>query len=694
MAVLNTACGTPYQRARYGPRVAGVLGLLLLFLVWRTERSVWHRLGGLPSWEDGDRFEQQLHHHLTPAKDRCADLFAEGNSPRLTRMKKFDLSRCGFGALPPHFPWDQMHELTELDASENQLSLLPDGIEGLPRLRILLLGMNRFTAVPQVVRTLPTLEVLGMQGNDLASLGEGELPPRLTQLLLSDNNLRAIPASVSRLHSLRRLGLSGNELEVVPVHLSYIDSLEALGLAGNRLREHGGLPAELFELPRLSWVTVASNRWPLRTSGDMNNGMALNTRAAAALAAGRAILPKMEASLTIDARNTQVLLLQQLRPAAAATQVGRVFANSAVPYKLYNATVAGEPVILKVFKASAPTGLSKEEALIHELVGPHENLEGCSGVVMHLNVSADKFAELHIDLPTTNYKGGVQYYSTTHSGDSQDPSATDKAMQSTGLLMHFPAGRSRVVGRDPVEEEEERRQQSKRLHRHKDSVRDIEDWMADGVNGLRPLADHPTILKPLRSQYPHRRRFSLGFIMRVLQGVCAALEHLHKHQISHGALAAHRVLVDGEQLTLREHGHEHDHIIEMSPTGPVLLTDLSAAFSYASATTGSPGEAPEAKSRGVGDFERLEVRSFGLLIAELQARYDARRAIDDQGLFDSATKKLLDELSQTATSPAVALRPTFAELRVSLERIKEKALPEGDWYQHSHETHGSPWIAG
>ena len=74
--------------------------------------------------------------------------------------------------------------------------------------------------------------------------------------------------------------------------------------------------------------------------------------------------------------------------AAAATQVGRVFANSAVPYKLYNATVAGEPVILKVFKASAPTGLSKEEALIHELVGPHENLEGCSGVVMHLNVSA------------------------------------------------------------------------------------------------------------------------------------------------------------------------------------------------------------------------------------------------------------------------------------------------------------------
>ena len=88
------------------------------------------------------------------------------------------------------------------------------------------------------------------------------------------------------------------------------------------------------------------------------------------------------------------------------------------------------------------------------------------------------------------------------------------------------------------------------------------------------------------------------------------------------------------------------------------------------------------------------MRSFGLLIAELQARYDARRAIDDQGLFDTATKKSLDELSSTATSPTVALRPTFAELRESLKRIKEKALPEGDWYQHSHETHASPWIAG
>lgn len=691
MAILNTACGTPYQRARYGPKVAGLLGLLLMLVVWRTELSVWHRLGGLPSWEDGDGFE---HHHLRTGEDRCRDLFAEGSSPKLPWMKKFDLSRCGFRALPPHFPWDQMRELTELDASENQLSFLPDGIEGLPRLRVLLLGMNRFAAVPQVVRTLPALEVLGMQGNDLASLGEDELPPRLTQLLLSDNHLRAIPASVSRLHSLRRLGLSGNQLEVVPVHLSYIDSLEALGLAGNRLREHGGLPAELFKLPRLSWITVASNRWVLRTGGDENKEIAQNTRTAAALAAGRAIVPKMEASLTIDARNTQVLLLQQLRPAAAAAQVGRIFANSAVPYRLYNATVAGEPVILKVFKASAPTRLSKEEALIHELVGPHKNLEGCSGVVMHLNVSADAFVELHADLPTTNFKGGVQYYSTTHSGDSQDPSTTDKAMQSTGLLMRLPTGRSRVVGRDAIEEEEERRHQSKRLHWNKDDGRDVDDWMADGVNGLRPLADHPTILKPLRSQYPHRRRFSLGFIMRVLQGVCAGLEHLHKHQISHGALAAHRVLVDGEQLTLREHGHEHDHIIEMSPTGPVILTDLSAAFSYASATTGSPDKVTEAESGGAGDFERLEVRSFGLMIAELNARYDARRAIDDQGLFDTASKKSLDELSQMATSPAVALRPTFAELRVSLERIKEKALPEGDWYQHSHETQGSPWIAG
>ena len=95
-----------------------------------------------------------------------------------------------------------------------------------------------------------------------------------------------------------------------------------------------------------------------------------------------------------------------------------------------------------------------------------------------------------------------------------------------------------------------------------------------------------------------------------------------------------------------------------------------------------------------GDFERLEVRSFGLLIEELQARYDARRAMDDQGNEDTATKAALHGLAETATSPVVALRPTFAELRMSLEKISENAKPEGDWYQHSHETQGSPWIAG
>jgi hypothetical protein len=706
MAVLNTACGTPYERARYGPRFAAIGGGLLLFVVWRTELSIWHGLGGLPSWWDGDALEQLQHHHLTFDEGRCTDLFASGNSPRLPRLQKLDLSRCGFSALPTHFPWEQLRDLSELDASDNQLSLLPDGLEGLPKLRILLLGTNRFEAVPPVVRTLPALEVLGMQGNALASLGEGELPAKLTQLLLSDNSLRAIPDSISRLHSLRRLELSGNDLEQMPAHLSNLASLEALGLAGNRLRARGGLPAELFRLPRLSWLTLAANQWPLPKSVlAADHAQAPTTRTTAALAAGRQVAPKMEASRIVDAASTPVVLLHELSPAAAAGQVGRAFANSASQYRLYDATLAGEPVLLKVFKASAQAmRLAKEEALIHEWIGPHENLEGVSGVVTHLNVSAEAFVAMHAKLSAPNVRGGAQQqqghrYSTTHSGDSQDPSGSsgsgssggsaDQAMmQSTALLLRRPAGASRgTVGKDTVE--------------------DTADWMAAGVGGLRPLADHPTILKPLRSQYPRRRRFSLGFILRVLRGVCAALEHLHEHQISHGALAAHRVLVDGEQLSLREHGHEHNHIIEMSHTGPVILIDLSAAFSYATAspaatlevTADAAGAAGSAAAGGggggsSGDFERLEVRSFGLLLEQLCTRYDARRAIDDQGVVDTDTKRALEALAKRATAPMVSSRPTFVELGASLRTIEKEALPEGDWYQHTHETIGSPSIAG
>ena len=712
MAVLNTACGTPYQRARYGPRVAAAAAaaalLLLLYALWHVERGAWHRLGekNMMPTEAGDDPLRLHHHHLTFGKDHCLDLFTEGVE-NLPRREKLDLSRCGFTALPSRFPWEELRRMGELDASDNQLSALPDGMEGLPRLRILLLGWNRFVALPAVVRTLPALEVLGMQGNQLASLGEGELPRRLTQLLLSDNVLRALPDSVPRLPSLRRLALSGNALEQLPATLADIETLEALGLAGNRLRPQGGLPAELFKLPRLSWISVAANEWPLPVSIlAVDVTMATNTRAAAVLAAGRVGAPKMEASRRIDAGATQVLLERELWPSAAAEQAGHMFANTAVPYVLYNGTIAGEPVLLKVYKSSAPARLAKEEALIHEWIGPHVNLEGVSAVVTHLNVSTAALAAVHKEIPTPNYKGGVQFYSTTHSGDSHDPSGADLGMQSTGLVMRRPTGMSpssspsssRLAVDSPAVEKK-RTYFEKHIitdgHHHKERVRSIADWSAGAVNGLRPLADHPTILKPLRPQYPHRRKFSMGFLLRVVHGVCHALEHLHKHKVSHSALAAHRVLVDGEQLTLREHGHEHDHIIEMSPTGPVILTDLSAAFSYANAVPSPAGTAVDSSGAAASaDFERLEVRSFGLLLQQLYGRYDARRAIDDQGVVDTATKDRLELLSRTATSPIVALRPTFAELSSSLQAITDKALPESEWHQHTHETAASPWIAG
>ena len=59
--------------------------------------------------------------------------------------------------------------------------------------------------------------------------------------------------------------------------------------------------------------------------------------------------------------------------------------------------------------------------------------------------------------------------------------------------------------------------------------------------------------------------------------------HLQRVFFLAGGISGHQVRVDGDIVSIREPHHVHTHEIEVSATGPVLLTDLSAAFCYARA---------------------------------------------------------------------------------------------------------------
>ena len=172
----------------------------------------------------------------------------------------------------------------ELDLDCCGLVALPEGMEGLARLRVLNLGQNgNLTALPAGLWTLVGLEELYLHGCGLTALPEGigalvglrklilgynkfenltALPvglwtlAALEELHLSYCGLRALPEEMEGLVGLRKLDLSYNkELTVLPAGLGRLRNLEELNLrrcpgwqALDALMKREGLPALLLLL--------------------------------------------------------------------------------------------------------------------------------------------------------------------------------------------------------------------------------------------------------------------------------------------------------------------------------------------------------------------------------------------------------------------------------------------------------------
>jgi Leucine-rich repeat (LRR) protein len=104
-----------------------------------------------------------------------------------------NLWKKSLGRVPDSL-WDQT-DLETLVLADNDLSELSDRIGGLRKLRMLDLGHNRLTCVPDA----------------LADLGS------LTDFLyLHDNRLTSLPSALERLTKLRYLNISENAFDACP----------------------------------------------------------------------------------------------------------------------------------------------------------------------------------------------------------------------------------------------------------------------------------------------------------------------------------------------------------------------------------------------------------------------------------------------------------------------------------------------
>jgi Protein tyrosine and serine/threonine kinase/Leucine rich repeat len=146
--------------------------------------------------------------------------------------------------------------LEVLDLSGNRLCTLPSDFGRLKALRIVFFSDNLFTSLPRELAQCPQLSMVGFKANRIEEFPEDALPASVRWLILTDNRLTRLPASIARLEKLQKLMLAGNHLDSLPPEMSRLHRLELLRISANRLT---CLPEWLLELPRLSWLAYAGN---------------------------------------------------------------------------------------------------------------------------------------------------------------------------------------------------------------------------------------------------------------------------------------------------------------------------------------------------------------------------------------------------------------------------------------------------
>ncbi len=180
---------------------------------------------------------------------------AQLRSGALTGVRRLDLSGCGLSELPMEV-FALADTLEILDVSGNTLSALPDGLPRLHRLRILFASGNQFTALPEVLGRCVQLEMVGFKANRIRTVTAAALPARLRWLILTDNQIDALPAELGHRPRLQKVALAGNQLRTLPHEMAACKRLELLRISANQLT---ALPDWLLALPRLSWLAFAGN---------------------------------------------------------------------------------------------------------------------------------------------------------------------------------------------------------------------------------------------------------------------------------------------------------------------------------------------------------------------------------------------------------------------------------------------------
>ena len=173
--------------------------------------------------------------------------------------------------IPSPITTDFLQSITKLDLFQADLSSLPSTLpEHLPNLSILFCMRNKFQEVPAVIGKCPKLQMVSFKSNQIKSIHPEAMQEQMRWLILTDNQITALPSTIGRCVKLQKFMLSGNLIETLPEEISNCHNLELIRLASNKLKDP---PLHLLQLPNLSWAAFSDNPFLKEmTSSDTENG--------------------------------------------------------------------------------------------------------------------------------------------------------------------------------------------------------------------------------------------------------------------------------------------------------------------------------------------------------------------------------------------------------------------------------------